>query len=646
MSELYLDHFGLVQAPFRIAPDPALFQDSRTHRRVLDWMEGGIAARVPVLSLTGDVGTGKTTLLRLLLDRHGSDWTIGLISAFHSRGDEILVQARHALGLPDGDGDSPALSSERIRRFARAVRAKGGFTVLIVDEAQALGIESVSALASLAMDDVDGSALTLLLIGQPELRALLAEPALRDLRIQESARTVLTPFSEGETATYVAHRLARSGACGPVFDAGAMQMLHVFSRGVPRLINIMADYCLRIAAAEDMSRLDADWVRAVLDEATTVGVLSHLGLSGTKPPQPEMQAATAMPQRDIPHPAASNTADNADRVISPSVAASGNVFTPAAARGTPPSTEPREEPAAWQATPIRSSPQGSGVPRAAPEPEVAAAVAASQAHVPDPPVDPSRLLLPRNPRKRRGLSLVSAAAVVVLAAGAAILWLQPGTTPPPIAPDAAPARADVNPAGGALAAGPAPPQAQPAILEPVPVTPDPAAASLMTQALESEDRDPATAAVAYARAALRGRARAAWYLGQFHETGTGGPPNPGYARLWYAAASDLPAARRRLQAMGPPAVASAVVPTTPVPVFQARLDTGASEMIWRAPDGPAPVRFRVEAWDRTGKQLPLRETAVPGLILRAPVSAWRVTAIGADGAESAPSAMVRMIPEE
>ncbi|MBB1498553.1 tetratricopeptide repeat protein [Paracoccus sp. MC1862] len=166
----------------------------------------------------------------------------------------------------------------------------------------------------------------------------------------------------------------------------------------------------------------------------------------------------------------------------------------------------------------------------------------------------------------------------------------------------------------------------------------------MTQALDLESRDPGRAAISYARAALRGSARAAYYLGQLHETGSGVAPNPDMARLWYAAAADLPRAQQRLQAL---ATADAPgIPAPPVPVFQARPGNGGSEMIWRLPEGAAPVRFRVEIFGPVDQPLPVQETTVPGLILPFPVSAWRVTALGADGSESVPSALVRMIPAE
>jgi len=179
--------------------------------------------------------------------------------------------------------------------------------------------------------------------------------------------------------------------------------------------------------------------------------------------------------------------------------------------------------------------------------------------------------------------------------------------------------------------------------QPVAVTPEPTVSALMKQAVETEMRDPAAAAAAYARAPIRGRTRAPFFLGQLYETGTGVEPSLGAARLWYAAAHDLPAAQRRLQAL-PAAGASAGTPATPVPIFQSRLSNGRSEMIWRVPAGVTPARFRVEALGPAGESLPAQETTVPGLILRSPASAWRVTAIGANGTESAPSAMVRMIP--
>lgn len=172
---------------------------------------------------------------------------------------------------------------------------------------------------------------------------------------------------------------------------------------------------------------------------------------------------------------------------------------------------------------------------------------------------------------------------------------------------------------------------------PVAITPEPTVAALMQQAIGA--RDPAVAAVAYARAAIRGSPRAAWFLGQLNETGTGVAPSPGAARLWYAA-SDLPAPQRRLHALAATGT-TAGTPATPVPIFHARSD-GSSDMVWHVPDGAMPVGFRVEALGPGGEALPPREVSVPALMLQSPVSAWRVTAIGADGSESAPSAMVRM----
>lgn len=667
MPVTYLDFFGLRQAPFDIAPDPALFYDSRVHQRVLDWIEGGIAARAPILLLTGAAGTGKTALLRVLADRNGRDWTIGFIPVLPSRPDNILVQTRHAFGLPD-QGGSPALLSDQIRRFAEASRANGGPTVLIVDDAQALGVESMAALAPLALEGAKGSALTLLLAGRPELRRLLAAPKLRRLRIAESPRVVLTPFSDGDTAGYVAHRLARSGARAPIFDAGAMQVLHFFGLGVPRLINIMADHCLTAAAANGLPRLDAAWVRAVLREATTTGALSDRGgLAGAGVPQPAVQTAPGMSGRqalDAPqHSAALDAAGVLDSGAMPALAVADLTPPPDLAlppdpvQDAPSSAEPRDEPEVWHAAPAgREQPDppapGPDAVRALADadPDAAPPVVATPIQTLHPSADPAPLSPPREPARRLGLWL--SAAAVALAGGAAFAWLQPWQAPVPVAAGLAPPssgavmdQAAVTPAPGQPPLSPAASQSTAPVLQPVAITPEPAAAALMKHALEIETRDPAQAAVAYARAALRGRARAAWYLGQLHETGTGVEQSPGAARLWYAAAGGLPAAQRRLQALSA-ATAPAGTPAVPVPIFQARLDTGGSEMIWRVPEGVAPVRFRVEAFGPAAEALPVREATVPGLILPIAVSAWRVTAIGADGRESAPSAMVRMIPAE
>lgn len=247
-----------------------------------------------------------------------------------------------------------------------------------------------------------------------------------------------------------------------------------------------------------------------------------------------------------------------------------------------------------------------------------------------------------SPRRRWVLVLLPLVVVAaVLADGAG--WFQPRQTPEVVAPGLTSPPATVeHPAPAASRVQPVPVSPVPA-LEPVAITPDPTAATLMRQALKLEAKAPAQAALAYARAALRGRARAAWYLGQLYETGTGVQADPGLARLWYAAAADLPAAQRRLRAMPAPG-ASPATPAEPKPVFQARLDSGGSEMIWRVPEGVTPVRFRVEMTGPGEKPLPARETAVPGLIVPFPVSTWRVIAIGAFGTESPPSATARMIP--
>lgn len=288
---------------------------------------------------------------------------------------------------------------------------------------------------------------------------------------------------------------------------------------------------------------------------------------------------------------------------------------------------PRAEPAAPQAAPDSPDP-----PCPASEPLHAVLV------------DPGPLALPRRSRRRSGLGLAAVVAAVVLADGAASVRFQPRRAPAPVTTDRAQPSADAAVEQAAVAPPPGAPAAAPApIPEPVAITPEPSVTALMQRALDVEAEDPAEAAVAYARAAIRGRARAAYYLGQLYETGLGIEPNPGMARLWYAAAADLPSARRRLEAASA-ADAPLAAPAPPVPIFQARLDTGASEMIWRVSDVVMPVRFRVEALGPREEPLPAQETTVPGLVVPFPVSTWRVIAIGADGTESAPSAMVRMIP--
>lgn len=597
MSVIRPDRFGLQKAPFGPGSEAGLFHGSPARQRVIDWIEDGVGAHARILVLTGAAGTGKTVLLNLLPDRYGSEWVIGLVPGPLPEGGGILAQARRALDLPD-QGGGPDMAARQIRRFSATIRASNGFVLLAVDEAQALDPASLSALGALTGGTARDGALTLLLVGRPGLLALLDTPGLQELRPGDAERASLPPFSEAETAAYVAHRLAQAGRRTPLFDPGAMQVLHGFSRGVPRSIDIMAAQCLKAAAAQGLPRLEAGWVRAVLEEATATGMDGHAG----DPEGAALPDVAPLPQ--LAAPAA--PAGNADHPALPLAA------------GPEPAAEQPGERTQGQAAPADRS---------------ASPSAEARADAPRALPAPYPLPLSPGPARRRGLWVPVAAAVAV---GAAFLWLQ--------APhgSAHVAKGLVLPAANA-AVELAAPRPEPE-LAPVAVTPDPTAPALLRQALEAETRDPAGAALAYARAALRGQGRAAYYLGQLHETAAGAGLNPALARLWYAAAAPLPAARQRMQDLA--AGAAAGPPDRPVPIFQARLDSGASEMIWHVPKGAAPVRFRVEIQGLAGQALPAQETTVPGLILPFRIGAWRVTAIGAGGAESTPSDMVRMIPTE
>ncbi|WP_167626554.1 AAA family ATPase [Paracoccus luteus] len=626
-----LEHFGLRQAPFGLSPDPALFYVSRAHQRALDWIEDGIAARAPVLALTGAAGTGKTTLLRLLLDRHAGDWTAGLVTAAHGGSGDILSQARQALRLPD-QGDGPGVAPGRPGGPAPVTPSTGRVVVLMVDDAQALDAENLSALAALAAERAGGGASTLLLAGGPELRALLDAPGLRSLGI---AHAVLAPLGAGDTAGYVGHRLARSGARAPIFDADAMQVLHSLAEGVPLVINVMAGHCLTAAAAAGVSRLDGDWVGATLHHAgDELRRFADTVAQGR--PRPADGPATGTPESAPPQHL--TTARAAGRAAQPVLAGTDPALAPAAPQAAPAVAEPHGEPQAWDGPSDGDPPVAVVDPRRAdPGPYAAPPVIVGPDQAPYPVVDPVPLS-----RRRPGLHLLAVAAVLALAGGAAWVWYEPPTPDDTGVPS--PSTGTAEQASSQPAPSPVAPQPLGSVPPPVAITPEPTVAALMQRALEVETYDPAQAALAYARAAIRGDGRAAYYLGQLHETGTGVAPSPGLARLWYAAAADLPAAQRRLQALSA-ADAPPGTPAQPVPIFQARPSNGVSEMIWQVPAGVTPVRFRVETVGPSDEPMPGRETEVPGLIVPTPVIAWRVVAIGADGTESAPSATVRMIPE-
>ncbi|MGD2084214.1 MAG: AAA family ATPase, partial [Chromatiales bacterium] len=242
---MYESHFGLSERPFSIAPDPRYVYLSQAHEDALAHLLYGVGEGGGFVQLTGEVGTGKTTLIRSLVDQLPANVDLALIFNPRLSPRELVATVCDELHIPYPEGASLKDLIDRLNERLLASFAAGRRIVLIIDEAQALDpdvLEQVRLLTNL--ETTREKLLQIVLVGQPELRDALARPELRQLAQRITARYHLEPLSIEDTRNYVLHRLNVAGAKRPLFSDPAIREIQRSSGGVPRLTNVIADRSL------------------------------------------------------------------------------------------------------------------------------------------------------------------------------------------------------------------------------------------------------------------------------------------------------------------------------------------------------------------------------------------------------------------
>lgn len=270
MSRVYLDYFGLEQTPFAITPDPAFVFLSPRHQDALAHLLYGVGqgGGGGFVQLTGEVGTGKTTLCRCLLEQAPADCRIAVILNPALSPAELVAVICDELSVDTFmcDGSLKQLV-DQLNKYLLDSHARGEKVVVVIDEAQNLSrdaLEQVRLLTNLETDK--DKLLQIVLLGQPELRQMLARDNLRQLSQRITARYHLTPLNQAETISYVHHRLAVAGSRRSPFTPRGLKALYSRSGGVPRLINIIADRALVAAYAGDKQQIGTAMVHAAADE--------------------------------------------------------------------------------------------------------------------------------------------------------------------------------------------------------------------------------------------------------------------------------------------------------------------------------------------------------------------------------------------
>lgn len=254
---MYIEHFKLSEAPFSIAPNPRFLFMSGHHREALAHLLYGIDHDGGFVLLTGEVGTGKTTLSRCLLDQVPEHTNIAFIINPKLSVIELLATICDELGIEyPADTSSNKELVDRINHYLLNAHAGGRKTVLIIDEAQNLSSEVLEQLRLLTnLETHETKLLQIILLGQPELQHMLASPKLRQLSQRITARYHLAPLPMREMHAYIEHRLAVAGCHDPIFTNAAMKKLFRLSQGIPRLVNLICDRAMLGAYTQNTHRI-------------------------------------------------------------------------------------------------------------------------------------------------------------------------------------------------------------------------------------------------------------------------------------------------------------------------------------------------------------------------------------------------------
>jgi general secretion pathway protein A len=266
---MYTGFFGLHEKPFAITPDPRYLFLSERHAEALAHLLYGINEAGGFIQLTGEVGTGKTTVVRTLLGQIPKDAHVALILNPRLTPAEFLLTICEELGLAVREADRGSVKElvDTLTRHLLRAHANGQRVVVIVDEAQNLSpdvLEQVRLLTNL--ETPTQKLLQIILIGQPELRDLLKRVELRQLAQRITGRYHLAPLSHAETAGYVRHRGGVAGATADLFTPGALNEVHRLSRGIPRVINVLCDRALLGAYSQNEHCVSAPLVRQAAGE--------------------------------------------------------------------------------------------------------------------------------------------------------------------------------------------------------------------------------------------------------------------------------------------------------------------------------------------------------------------------------------------
>ncbi|MFT6991385.1 MAG: putative secretion ATPase (PEP-CTERM system associated) [Paraglaciecola sp.] len=266
---MYENYYGLTSKPFQLTPDPSFFFGSKWHKRAMSYLQYGLSQAEGFIVITGDIGTGKTTIANSLLDDMQEDIVAAQIVSPKLSPDELVKMVASKFNVPvKGSSKSDILND--LEAFLMELHKQGKRALLLVDEAQNLPLETIEELRMLSNFQAGGKPLLQsFLLGQEELQPILRAPNMEQFRQRIVASCHLAPLTDIECQAYIEYRLQHAGWDGrALFSAGAYDRIFQFTHGVPRKINTLMDRILLFGFLEELETLDEEAVENVIAEVS------------------------------------------------------------------------------------------------------------------------------------------------------------------------------------------------------------------------------------------------------------------------------------------------------------------------------------------------------------------------------------------
>ena len=269
---MYEHHYGLTEAPFALLPDPSFLYMSKDHSMALTLLRYSILNKQGFTVISGEVGSGKTTLINRILDELEDDITVGLINFTHNAFGELSEWVLMAFGIEYRNKSKVEIYDDFVKFLIEEYR-KGQRVVLIIDEAQNMDARTLEELRMLSNVNAQKDYLLhLIILGQPELRMTLQKPALRQLAQRVSVFYHLGQLSLKEAQEYIAHRLEVVGGDPTLFSQDAVQRIWTEAKGIPRIINTLCDLSLVYGFSASCNEIDGAIVAEVLKDRQKMGL--------------------------------------------------------------------------------------------------------------------------------------------------------------------------------------------------------------------------------------------------------------------------------------------------------------------------------------------------------------------------------------